>query len=160
MANRQFQNGYVIGERIIDLVGSFVPLTGAGTVLASKVTGLGFGYAPSGNPGIMTLQPRIAQSPLTSTPGILRTGTGLYTITFEDNYLEMVGVSVDLAVAAASANWAQALEPIANIASSTLAPTLSLQIINSSGTAVDSAANCRLHFFIRFRDSTTRYGKP
>lgn len=158
MSNRNLQSSWVIGERIIDLAGSFVPLTGAGTIVASNVRGLGFGFAPSA--GTMALQGRIASSPLTSTPGILRTGTGLYTITFEDSYIEAVAVGVDLAVASASANWAQPLEPIANQGSSTLAPVLSVQIINSSGTAVDSAANCRLHFFIRFRDSTTRYNKP
>lgn len=160
MANRQFQNGYVIGERIVDLVGSFVPLTGAGTVAASTVRGLGFGYAPSGSPGVMALQPRIAQSALTNTPGIVRTGTGLYTVTFEDAFLEAVGVSADLQVAAASPNWVQVLGEVANQGSSTLAPVLSLQIINASGVAVDAAASGRVHFFIRFRDSTTRYGKP
>lgn len=158
MSNRQLQSSWVIGERIVDLAGSFVPLTGAGTVVAANVRGLGFGYAPSA--GTMTLQPKTALNPLTTTPGIVRTGTGLYTVTFEDAYIEAVAVGVDLAVASASANWAQALEPIANQASSTQAPVLSLQIINSSGTAVDSAANCRMHFFIRFRDSTTRYSKP
>lgn len=159
MANRNFQTSWVIGERIVDIAGSFVPLTGAGTVVASTVRGLGFGYAPSA--GVMTLFGNVStKSFLTTTPGIVRTGTGLYTVTLEDPYIEAKAVGCDLAVASASPNWAQPIEPIANLASSTAAPVISIQIINASGSAVDASSGGRLHFFVSLRDSTTQFQKP
>lgn len=160
MANRQFQTGYCLGERLIELAGSFVPLTGAGTVVAANVRGFGFGYAPN-SAGVMVLQPRIAQSPLTSTPGILRTGVGLYTITLEDAYLGCNLFSVDLAAPVAGSQlWAQPVEPVANLGSSTLAPVFSVLIINNAGAPTDAVANMRLYLALQMRDSTTRFAKP
>src|SRR6185437_15287584 len=54
MSNRNHDKLHgLIGPGKIIVDGSFVPLTGAGTVDATKVTGLGFGYAPV--KGVMAL---------------------------------------------------------------------------------------------------------
>jgi hypothetical protein len=160
VANRQFQTGWCLGERLIEISGSFVPLTGAGTVVASSVKGEGFGYAPIA--GVMKLQPNLASKNfLTTTPGIVRTGTGLYTVTMEDQYLDINDFTADLAAPiAGSALWAQPVEPVANLGSTTAAVVLSILIVNSSGTPTDAAANMRMYFSAIFRDSTTRFNKP
>lgn len=160
MADRNFDQGYTIGKRLIEIAGSFVPLTGAGTVVASTVKGLGFGYAPN-NAGVMALQPNLVTKPWTTTPGIVRTGTGVYTITLEDRYLDCNCFSADLAVpAGGSALWAQPNEPIANLGSTTAAIVATLTIVNASGTPTDAAASSRIHFFLQLRDSTTQRVKP
>lgn len=161
MANKNFDQGFCIGKRLIEIAGSFIPLTGAGTVVASNVKGFGFGYAPN-SAGVMTLQPNVAsKSFLTTTPGIVRTGTGLYTVTLEDNYLDVNLFSADLAApVAGSALWAQPVEPVANLGSSTAAPVFSILIVNASGTPTDAAANMRMYFALQMRDSTTQRVKP
>lgn len=160
MANRNYDTGWALGKRLISIEGNFVPLTGAGTIVASSVNGFGFGFAPNAA-GTMVLQPRLSSSPLTSTPGILRTGTGLYTLTLEDNYLGCNFFGCDLAAPVAGSQlWAQPVEPVANLGSSTLAPTFSILIINNAGTPTDAAANMRLYFSLTMRDSTVQRGKP
>lgn len=159
MANRNMDQSWCLGKRLIDLAGNFVPLTGAGIVLASAVRGFGFGYAPTN--GVMTLQPRLTSSPLTSTPGILRTGTGVYTITLEDAYLSVNDYGCDLAVPAGGSQlWVQPVEPVANLASSTLAPTFTMTIVNNAGTPTDAAASSRVYFWIELRDSNVQFAKP
>lgn len=161
MANRNFDTGYVIGKRLIEISGSFVPLTGAGTIVASSVKGFGFGFAPN-SAGVMALQPNVqSKSFLTTTPGILRTGTGLYTITLEDPYLDCNYYGADLAApVAGSALWAQPVEPVANLGSSTAALVFSLLIVNNAGTPTDAAANMRMYFSMILRDSTAQRVKP
>jgi hypothetical protein len=96
-----------------------------------------------------------------STPGILRTGTGLYTLIPEDTYIDCNYFGADLAApAAGSALWAQPVEPVANLNTAQTAPTLSILIVNSSGTPTDAAANMRMYFEIEFRDSTVQFNKP
>jgi len=160
MSNRNHDKLHgLIGPGKIIVDGSFVPLTGAGTVDATKVTGLGFGYAPV--KGVMALITPPQNNPIPlSTPGIVRTGTGLYTITFEDPYLEVVSFRCDLAVAAAgSALRAVPVEPITGTSTANTAPTITIVILNGA-TPTDAAASQRVHFHAVFRDSTTRYQKP
>lgn len=157
MANRRFDESYVIGVRIIDIMGSFATLAGAGTVIASSVKGFGFGYAPIN--GVMTLQPT-ARNGITSTPGILRTGTGVYTVTFDDSYADVIDIGSDLQVATGgSALWAQP-NPTTGLATSGTAPTCTFTIINSSGTPTEGGTTSRLNFRCTFRDSTTQFTKP
>jgi hypothetical protein len=159
MANRNFDTGWTIGKRLIDITGSF-GTNGASNPVAANVKGFGFGYAPVGN--VMTLQTSIPVRPgITTTPGIVRSATGTYVITLDDSYLDHQVFSCDLQVASASANWAQP-GPIANMGVSGQAPNFTVIVINSSGTPQDVAANAnsRVHFFIQLRDSTTQFAKP
>lgn len=162
MSNHNFDRPWCLGKRKIDFSGSFVPLTGAGTIDATKVTGLGFGFAFSQVTGVVALRSQPANNPTpNTTPGILRTGTGLYVVTFDDTYQDVDAVSVDLAApVSGSALWAQAVEPIANLATANKGPALSILIVNNAGTPTDAAANMRLHFIVVFRDSTVQRAKP
>lgn len=151
---------YVIGKRIIRVSGSFVPLTGAGTIVASSVTGWGFGYAPVAGVMALRAQPQNNPTPLT-TPGIVRNSAGLYTITTEDPYLEVKWFDCNLAgPAAGTALWAQPVEPVANTGVANKGVAVQVLITNNAGTPTDANANMRLYFAIEFRDSTVLYQKP
>lgn len=162
MSNRNLDQSYCVGKRLIDIMGSFVPLTGAGTVVASTIKGLGFGYAPNSS-GVMVLRGLTGgNNPVPkSTPGVVRTGTGVYTITFEDVYADCIDAGCDLAVpAGGSALWVQPVEPVTNLNTAFTAPTLTMTIINSSGTPTDAAGSSRIYFRCTFRDSTVQFFKP
>jgi hypothetical protein len=161
MSTRNYDTGWCVGKRLIDISGNFVPLTGAGTVVASTVKGFGFGYAPVN--GVMTLRPLTGgNNPVPkSTPGIVRSSTGLYAITFEDPYIDIVYFGVDLAApSTGTALWAQPVEPVTGINTAFTAPTLSVLIVNNAGTPTDAAANMRIYFDVVFRDSTAFFQKP
>jgi hypothetical protein len=159
VANKNLDTAYAIGKRLVGLEGSFVPLTGAGTIVAANVRGFGFGFAPN-SAGVMALQAPLSGKGLTTTPGIIRAGTGLYTITFEDTYLAVNYFGADLAVpVAGSALWAQPVEPI-NIGSGTAAPAVQILIVNNAGAPTDASANMRVYFEIVFRDSNVQFVKP
>jgi hypothetical protein len=158
MANRNFDASYCIGKRLVDISGSFVPLTGAGTVVASTVKGQGFGYAPVN--GVMTLQ-AAARPGITSTPGIIRVSTGLYTITLDDSYLDIQEFCGDLAVPnTGSGTWIQPVEPVSQLATAGKAPVLSILLVNSSGTPTDAPASSRVYFYACMRDSSVQFQKP
>lgn len=163
MANRNFDQGYVIGKRLIDIMGSFIALTGSGTITASSVKGLGFGFAPVA--GVMKAQTAPVRAGITSTPGIARTGTGLYGVTLDDSYRDINFVSADLgAPVSGSGLWAQPVEPWTNTgalgAAVGIAPTVQFLIINSSGTPTDASGTMRMHFAIQCEDSTVQFSKP
>jgi hypothetical protein len=163
MANRRYDRDWVLGERIITISGSFATNTGS-AIVASTVKGFGFGYAPSA--GVMTLFGNIAsKNYLTTTPGIVLSGTGIYTVTLEDPYIDMIAASVNIQVAAsgASAND-MILGTAVNLGSSTAAPAIQLLTINggSGAAATPTAANAnnRVNFQFVFRDSTVQFNKP
>lgn len=163
MSNRQAMwHGWDLDPRTIRVVGSFVPLTGAGTIDATKVTGFGFGFALSQSTGVVATkaQPQNNPTPLT-TPGIVRANTGLYTITTEDPYLELVAFHCDLAgPVGGTALWIQPVEPVANLATAGKGVAAQVLIVNSSGTPTDANANMRVYFGLAFRDSTVGFRKP
>ena len=159
MANRNFDVAWSIGKRLIDIIGSFVPLTGAGTIVASSVKGLGFGYAPVA--GVMALQ-TTGRPGITSGPGgILRTGVGMYTIQADDSYQDLNFFDCTLAAANTSGTglWAQ---PVNNATGFTpgVGPTVTMLIVNSSGTPTEATAGQRVYFDLQLRDSTTQFNKP
>jgi hypothetical protein len=159
MANRNFDQGWTVGKRLIEIAGSF-GTNGASNPVAANVKGLGFGYAPMA--GVMALQTTIPVRPgITTTPGIVHAALGTYTITFDDAYTDLNVFSCDLQVAALSANWAQP-GPTANLGVSGSAPNVQVFVINSSGTGQDIAAATfsRVHFFVQFRDSNVQFSKP
>jgi hypothetical protein len=165
MANRNFDQGYCIGKRLIDIAGSFFALTGGGTVAASSVKGLGFGYAPTA--GVMTKQAAPVRPGITSTPGIVRTSTGLYTITLDDSYRDINILSCDLgAPSTGSALWTQPVEPWTNTgvlgAAAGVAPSVQVLIINASGSPSDPGSSnaFRVHFFVQCEDSSVQFQKP
>src|ERR1700722_7515886 len=165
MSNRRLDRPWTIGERIIVVQGSFVPLTGAGTVRASAVRGLGFRYSPVA--GVMTLRGAPGNNPVPlSTPGITLGTTGLYSIVFEDPYQELVFFDAVLAGPATgiatggSALQAQPVVPETGVATAATGPTLQVVIVNNAGTPTQCVANCRLFFEAHFRDSTVQYQKP
>ena|SRR5579859_4200160 len=159
MASRNFDTGWCIGKRLIDVSGSF-GTNGSSNPVAANVKGLGFGYAPVA--GAYALQTTIPVRPgITTTPGIVRSTTGTYVLTLDDSYLDVNFFSTDLQVASASANWAQP-GPIANVNVANQAPNVTIFVINSAGTLQDVAAgaNSRVHFFLQMRDSTVGFSKP
>lgn len=159
MANRRFDRAYCVGERIVDIYGSFVTLTGSGTVAAATVKGFGFGYAPTA--GKMALQSS-ARPGINSTPGIVRVSTGLYSITFDDAYLDLTYFSAHYSAGSTSgaAKFAQTINNATGLATSATAPTLQLIIVNGSGTPADGEAAGLINFHARFRDSTVQFSKP
>ena len=164
MANRRFDADFrTIGDRRIRLAGSFVPLTGAGTVVASTVKGFGFGYAPASGTAAMTLKALSSVSPLTGTPGIVRANTGLYTVTLEDTYLALD--SIQLAYGVPAAGLTTLLDvyhvPLADsFGSATAVSSFQVVLLNTSGNPTDAVAACRVHFILILRDSTVQFSKP
>ena len=86
MANRRFDSSWVIGARLVEIMGSF-GTNGSSAPVAASVKGLGFGYAPIA--GVMTLQSS-ARPGISGTPGITHTATGTYLVTFDDSYQDLV----------------------------------------------------------------------
>lgn len=160
MSQRNLDQGWCLGKRLIDIAGSF-GTNGSSTPLAASVKGLGFGYAWSLAASAMALKGTPTDSPVTTTAGIVRSTTGTFVITMEDPYADINVFSTDLQVASASANWAQP-GPTAAVGVSNQAPNLTVFVINSSGSLQDIAAATfsRVHFFCQFRDSTVQFGKP
>lgn len=143
-----------------------MPLTGAGTVLASAVKGFGFGYAPNAS-GVMALRGTPGNNPVgLSTPGITRTVAGTYAIVFEDPYQDVEYFDAILAgpvtgIAAGGKQLsAQPVEPVAGLATANTAPTAKVVIVDNTGGVVEGIASCRLYFEIWFRDSTVQFQKP
>lgn len=156
MSNRRFDSSWVIGARLIEIMGSF-GTNGSNAPVAANVKGLGFGYAPIA--GVMTLQ-ATARPGISGTPGITHTATGTYLVTFDDSYLDLIYAGADLMVASASANWAQP-GPF-SVGVSQVASTTTFFVINSSGSGQDLAAATysRLEFECVFRDSSVQFGRP
>jgi hypothetical protein len=160
MADKNLDVPKVIGKRLIKIVGSFQALAGAGTVIASQVRGLGFGYAPVNGVMALRAQPGNNPTPLT-TPGILRTGTGLYTVTLENPYLECVKFMCNLGIPAAGVNlYAVPVEPTTGFATAQTGPTVTILLQTATGTPTDGANTERVYFSLSVRDSTTGYQKP
>jgi hypothetical protein len=138
MANRNLDTAWTFGKRIIEVTGSFGP-NGGSNPLSSSFKGKGW---------------------RDKTGGVVRTGTGTFVVTFDDPFLDINGLSVDLQVPSAQGNWAQP-GPITNVGA-TSAPTVTIFTVNSSGTAVDisAAANTAVFFTVTFRDSTVGFSKP
>jgi len=158
MSNRNADKArLILGKRIWEIEGTFVALAGAGTVVAANVKGWGFGYAPVN--GVMALKPT-ASLGVTSVPGILRTGAGVYTITLEDPYIDFISASAWLQGPGPNANDAQILQTITNLGSSSLAPTFTLNTNNSGGAATDLGTTYSIGFRLVLRDSTVNYNKP
>lgn len=162
MSNKNLDRPWCIGKREVTIAGNFVPLSGSGTIVASKVQGLGFGFKPDKSTGVMALAAQPGNNPTTlTTPGILRTGTGVYTIVFEDPYLELLSFQCELACVSGGVNsFAQMLEPVTGLATANTGPTVTITIVNGSGTPVEGATTQRLYFIATFRDSTVGYVKP
>lgn len=159
MSNRNADKArLVLGKRIWEIEGSFIALAGAGTVNAALVKGFGFGYTPVN--GVMTLKPNASQG-VSSIPGIVRTGTGLYTITLEDPYLDYITCEAWLMVPGGTSNDAAIETNPTNLGVSGLAPTFTLVTMNgSTGTATDLGTTFVVCFRLVLRDSTVQYNKP
>src|SRR5437660_10084646 len=116
MSNRNADKArLILGKRIWEFDGSFQALAGAGTVDASKVRGFGFGYVPQN--GVVAL--KSAASPgVNSTPGIVRTGTGTYTITFEDPYIDFITAEAWLMTPGGTVNDAAIQATVTGLAAS------------------------------------------
>lgn len=160
MSDKNLDRAWTIGKRSIRIAGSFQVLSGAGTIVASKVTGLGFGFAPVNGVMALRAQPGNNPTPLT-TPGILRPGTGLYTIIMENPYLGCDSFTCCLAVPAAGAQlWAVPVEPITGLGTAGTGPTFTILLMNNAGTPTDGLTTERVHFDIIVRDSTVSFSKP
>jgi hypothetical protein len=157
MSNRTFDLPYTVGPGRVRICGSFAPIpASAGSVInASLVNGFGFGYAPV--KGVMTLQAK-AQSGISSTPGIVRTGTGTYTVTLDDSYIacdaQEVQLGIPLSGGTLQATW---VPVVANLNAPGLAPTFTI-VLRSSGFPTDVGGTGFLISFIYvMRNSTVQY---
>lgn len=159
MSNRNADKAVlVLGKRLWEFDGSFVCLAGAGTVVASTVKGWGFGYSPVA--GVMTLKPT-ATSGIISTPGIVRTAVGVFTLTFEDTYLEVVNANAWLMGPGPNVNDAAIRQAVTNVASSNQAPTFTIDTFNgATGAAADLGTTYSVGFRVKFRDSSANYNRP
>lgn len=160
MSDKNLDRAWTIGKRSIRIAGSFVPLAGAGTVVATNVRGLGFGYAPVNGLMALKAQPGNNPTPLT-VPGILRTGVGVYTIILENPWLGCDSFTVSLGVPVAGVQlWAWPVEPITGMATAGTGPTFTILLANNAGTPTEGAVTQRVHFDIIVRDSTVSFNKP
>jgi|SRR5882757_2376281 len=159
MSSHNFTMPQCLDRGLVMLAGSFVPLTGAGTVVASSVVGQGFGYAKMN--GVNTLQPA-ARPGINGTPGIVRTGVGVYTITLDDSYVGVNYWDVNLAAPTAAGTALNAV-PVAgptNLGAGGVAPVFTFVIVNGSGTPTEAPASARVHFIMVLRNSTVGDQKP
>jgi L-serine deaminase len=162
MANRRFDRDWCLGERCVQIWGSF-GTNGGAAIVASTVKGFGFGYAPVN--GVMTLQPNRSSISLTTTPGIVLSGTGIYTVTLEDPYIDLVSVGVSIQASAQGVNANDMIVgTVTNLGSSTAAPAIQLFTVNggtgAAATPTAANANSRVNFTFIFRDSTVQFNKP
>ena len=161
MANTNFDRGHlVIGKRQVHIEGSFQLLAGTGTVVASTVKGLGFGFAPN-QQGIMApkTQPRPG---IQDIGGIVWVSAGTYDITLEDSYIDAVDYDAHLIYPSGGTLTHRALvytNPV-NLGTSGRAPTFRVVTVVTGGTPTDFGTTFRLGFHIWLRDSTTNYVKP
>lgn len=161
MANTNFDRGHLlIGKRLVHIFGSFQLLAGSGTVVASSVKGLGFGYAPNLQ-GVMALKagPRPG---ITSTPGITYVSAGTYDITLEDSYIDAIDYEAHLIYPSGGTltNAARMYTSPTNLGVGGLAPTFRVATIVTGGTLTDLGTTFRLGFHIWLRDSTVQFVKP
>ena len=158
MGNRRFDKPYNIGVRRITIAGTFVPLTGSGTVVASTVQGFGFGYAPENN--VMTLQTS-ARPGIAGTPGIVRTSTGLYTVTLDDSYLALESLVCSMQIPSTGYGAAlPSVNPVTSPSFGVANTASSFQIAISTvstGALVDAAASMAISFVAIIRDSNVQY---
>ncbi len=162
MSQRDYQGKGVLTPQVRDIRvrGSFILLTGAGTINAAKVKGEGFGYAPVN--GAMALKgvPGNNPTPLT-TPGIAYVSAGLHIITFEDSYQDLECLVCTLAGPATGTNlFVQTVDPPTNLATASKGVAVQILTTNNAGSPTDAPANTRLHFVASFRDTTSHYQKP
>lgn len=160
MSNRNADKAtLILGKRIWEIEGSFVcPVAGANPIVPATVKGLGFGYAFQGR--AMALKPTgQGQSGITSTPGILRTGAGVFTVTLEDPYIECITALAWLS-GPAGVNDA-VVTTQANLNTVQVAPTFTIATYNgTTGTPADLGVTYTVNFRFKFRDSTANYGTP
>lgn len=161
MANRRLDRDWTIGVRVVRVYGSFAT-NGGSAIVPSSVKGFGFGYAPVS--GVMALQGNVqSKSYLTSTPGIVLSGTGVFTITFEDPYIDCISFQPSIQLATPGTQDVMA-GTMVNLGSSTAAPSIQILVVNttSGAAATPPAANAnnRINFEAVFRDSTEQFLKP
>jgi hypothetical protein len=125
MANRNFNDVQTLPKGVKVLAGSFAP-NGSSAVSSASVKGLGFTVA--------------------------RTGTGVFTLTLQDAYVDYLGGSLTLALNAADDKYLQfgAIDVVT-------AKTVVINVWDISGAALtDVAANAnnRIHFVLWLKNST------
>lgn len=125
MANRNFDNVQTLGKGVKVIAGSFAP-NGSSAVSAASVKGIGFTVA--------------------------RTGTGQFTITLSDAYVDYLSITASLALSAGDDKFLQlgAVDVVT-------AKTIVVNVWDVSGAAAtDVAANAanRIHFVAWLKNST------
>lgn len=123
MANRMYTHGWVPGRNEVRIAGSF-QCNGASNPLLIR---------PSKNVHW----------------GVVRTSTGLYTVTFQDCFVELISFVASLRTATALARWTQ------DGPFSLSGKTIQIRTIDATGTVQDIPAdvNNRVSFEAVFRNS-------
>ena len=167
MSSHNFDRGHLIlGKRLVHIFGSFAAPTGVGGVGANgafdptSVKGQGFGYAPN-QQGIMALQPQ-ARPGISSLPGIIWVSAGVYTLTLDDSYIDVIDSEAHLIVPSGGTITSSAAFTTlpTNLATGGKAPTFTLNTFVAAGTLTDLGVTYRIGFHLWLRDSTVGYPKP
>lgn len=165
MSSHRFDRQWVLGVGRVELRGRFTCLAGAGTVNAALVKGYGFGYAPVN--GVNALQPT-SRPGIAGTPGIVRTATGTYTLTLDDQYydFEAANATILAPTGGGSAAEAQFNGAPTNLGinytagQAPTAPVFTIYTMNASGVLTDLGTTFQVTFQLDLINSTVQLQKP
>lgn len=83
---------------------------------------------------------------------VAKTTTGIYTITFQDNFYALLGATATIEATGTNAIWARINS--FSVGSSTTGATLLIGTVNGSGALADTAAAVKVHFHAFWRNSS------
>lgn len=125
MANRYYKDPQTPNQALILSPGVF-SLSAAAAVIAGTNVGLGWSVA--------------------------KTGTGLYTVTFQDNFFACLGITTTIETTGTNAIWTRVNS--FTLGSSTAGATVVIGTVNGSGAPTDTAAVAKIHFHAFWRNSS------
>lgn len=83
---------------------------------------------------------------------VAKSGTGLYTVTFQDNFYACLAVTATIEATGTNAIWARINS--FTLGSSTTGATIVIGTVNGSGALADTAAAAKIHFHAFWRNSS------
>lgn len=83
---------------------------------------------------------------------VAKTGTGLYTVTFQDNFYACLGITPVVEATGTNAIWARVNS--FTLGSSGTGATIVIGTVNGSGALADTAAAIKIHFHAFWRNSS------
>lgn len=83
---------------------------------------------------------------------VAKTGTGLYTVTFQDNFYACLAATATVEATGTNAIWARINS--FTLGSSSTGATVVIGTVNGSGALADTAAAIKIHFHVFWRNSS------